>query len=130
MKQHPTKNKLSPTEQVLEQRLRATAKPDKAVAWNELAERLGPAHGTPKKRWPLWLAPVGIAAAVAWLMVLQPQATLQPETTPSPMLLAGNYSLDALDRQLQRAYLDGADAAEIEALWQRRAALTGQETSS
>lgn len=132
MKQHPTKHKLNPTEEVLEQRLRAAAQPARNLTWGELSQQLDAtiSSRSGKRRWPLWLAPVGIAAAVAWLIVLQPSTTLQQETPPKPMLLAGNYSLDALDKQLQRAYLNGADPAEIDALWQRRALLTSQEISS
>lgn len=133
MKQHPTKRQLkqelSATEQVLEQRLQAMATSERPLEWHELSAKLGPAH-RPKRHWSLWLAPAAAAATVAWLMLIQPQATMAPQVQQSPMLLAGNYSLDSLDRQLQRAYLDGADEAEIDALWQRRAALTVQETSS
>lgn len=137
MKQHPTtpelkrelKQELSAAEQVLEQRLQATATPERPLEWHELSAKLGPAH-RPKPHWSLWFAPAAVAATVAWLMLIQPQTTMAPQVQQSPMLLAGNYSLDALDKQLQRAYLDGADDTEIDALWQRRAALTAQETSS
>lgn len=131
MKQHPTERKLSPAEQVLQQQLNTSAEPERPVQWQELQDKLGPAlKAQTKVRWPLWLAPVAVAATVAWLMLLQPQTTLPVQTPNTPMLLAGNYNLDALDKQLQRAYLEGADPAEIDALWQRRAALTGEETSS
>lgn len=131
MKQHPTERKLSPAEQVLQQQLNTSAEPERPVQWQELQDKLGPAlKAQTKVRWPLWLAPVAVAATVAWLMLLQPQTTSPVQTPNTPMLLAGNYNLDALDKQLQRAYLEGADPAEIDALWQRRAALTGEETSS
>lgn len=131
MKQHPTERKLSPAEQVLQQQLNTSAEPERPVQWQELQDKLGHAlKAQTKVRWPLWLTPVAVAATVAWLMLLQPQTTLPVQTPTPPMLLAGNYNLDALDKQLQRAYLEGADPAEIDALWQRRAALTGEETSS
>lgn len=131
MKQHPTERKLSPAEQVLQQQLNTSVEPERPVQWQELQDKLGPAlKAQTKVRWPLWLAPVAVAATVAWLMLLQPQTTSPVQTPNTPMLLAGNYNLDALDKQLQRAYLEGADPAEIDALWQRRAALTGEETSS
>ncbi|WP_258240533.1 hypothetical protein [Pseudidiomarina homiensis] len=131
MKQHPTKRKLSATEQLLEQRLQAMVKPEHAVEWRELSVKLGPAQQTAHKpRRLFWLTPaVAVAAAVAWLVVIQPQTTQQPQPNTSPMLLAGNYSLDTLDQQLQRAYLEGADASEIDALWQRRAVLTATSTA-
>ena len=131
MKQHRTEHELSAAEQVLRQRLQTQAEPERAVQWQELASQLGPtARVKTSRRWSLWLAPVAIAATVAWLAVLQPQATVQPQPVASPMLLAGNYSLDSLDKQLQRAYLNGADNATIEALWQRRAALTAATTTA
>lgn len=131
MKQHPTERKLSPAEQVLQQQLNTSVEPERPVQWQELQDKLGPAlKAQTKVRWPLWLAPLAVAATVAWLMLLQPQTTSPVQTPNTPMLLAGNYNLDALDKQLQRAYLEGADPAEIDALWQRRAALTGEETSS
>lgn len=131
MKQHPTKRNLSPVERALGERLQANAEPERPLQWQDLAGKLGPAHAVKRKRrWTVWLTPVAVAAAVAWLVVVQPNTSSPAVHEPQPMLLAGNYSLDAIDKQLQNAYLEGADAAEIDALWQRRETLTAQETSS
>ncbi|RUO62109.1 hypothetical protein [Pseudidiomarina insulisalsae] len=132
MKQNPTNTTLSSTEQLLKQHLVNAAEPDRPLSWQEVAAQLPPERQPRRRqwRWPLWFAPLAAAAAVAWVMVLQPQPTLQHAPDMTPMLLASNYSLDAVDQQIQQAYLKGADEAEIAILWQRRAELTAQETQS
>ncbi|MGQ4275643.1 hypothetical protein ACQ5ES_01120 [Pseudidiomarina sp. E22-M8] len=121
---------LTAAERALQEHLEQYAEPTQPVTWQDISARKGTSVGVGKarrSRWPLWLAPVAAAAAVAWLWVLQPQQITQPDRYDTPMLLASNYSLDAIDRQLQQAYIRGADEAQINALWQQREQLTAQE---
>ncbi|MDN7127109.1 hypothetical protein [Pseudidiomarina terrestris] len=120
---------LTAAERALQQRLEHYAEPARPVTWQELSARQTARSGTTPRprRWPLWLTPLAAAAAVAWFWVVQPQQLLPVPVSDTPMLLASNYSLDAIDRQLQQAYIQGADEAKINALWQRREQLTTQE---
>ncbi len=124
-KQRP---ELSAAERVLQAQLERCAEPAAPVTWQELQAKRQSTTIAKRKIWSLWLTPFAVAAAVAWLWVLQPQQMLTPVTNPTPMLLASNYSLDALDRQIQQAYLQGADEKRIQQLWQQRERITGQET--
>ena len=123
---------LSASEVALRERLLANAEPVKPLSWQELSQRqaVAGAISQPRraKRAALWLTPFAVAAAVAWLMVIQPLSMTTPATPHTPMLLAGNYQLDHIDQQIQQAYLRGADDATIAALWQRREMLAAQET--
>ncbi|MFC0445125.1 hypothetical protein ACFOD1_09170 [Pseudidiomarina halophila] len=129
MKAAKHQSELTAAERALQERLKDYAEPIQPVTWQEISARQQATivDQTPRRRWPLWLAPVAAAAAVAWLWVLQPQQITQPTVYDTPMLLASNYSLDALDRQLQQAYIQNADEARINELWQQRERLTAQE---
>lgn len=129
MKAAKHQSQLTAAERALQERLKDYAEPIQPVTWQEISARqeAAIADQAPRRRWPLWLAPVAAAAAVAWLWVLQPQQITQPTVYDTPMLLASNYSLDALDRQLQQAYIQNADEAQITALWQQRERLMAQE---
>ena len=128
----PQKQSLSPSEKLLRERLKAQAEPLQPVTWQELTARqetaIKPAQPARSKAVALWLTPFAAAAAVAWLMVVQPLSTNGQARPQTPMLLAGNYQLESIDRQIQQAYLRGADDATISALWQQREVLTAQET--
>lgn len=67
--------------------------------------------------WWVSQAPFGGAADSAFADAATPPP-------PPPMLLASNYHLDALERRLQQAYLQGANDAELEQLWAHYHALT------
>lgn len=113
---------LTPAEQQLKQRLQHWAEQeaaDKPLEWQ--------AGWLPARKQPSvwrWLAPGALAAAIGWFWLV-------PATTPNvaqpPMLLADNYQLDAIDRQLQQAYLISADQQHIDALWQQRKAAAADQ---
>lgn len=110
-----SKSRLTPAEQQLKQRLQQWAEQeaaDKPLTWQP---GWLPARQQPS-RWR-WLAPGAVAAAIGWFW-LAPGTS--PEPGQPPMLLADNYQLDAIDKQLQQAYLISADQQHINDLWQQR----------
>lgn len=88
-----------------------------------------------KKIKPMWLTAAAFVMAVAvtwWLSFLPVPDTSKtsiadvpasPSNEVAPMLLAANYRLDALERRIQQAYLQGASDAELQQLWQQHQAL-------
>ncbi|SDB11252.1 hypothetical protein SAMN02927930_00439 [Pseudidiomarina indica] len=83
---------------------------------------------------PYWLtaAAVVLGVSAVWWVQLTPFeaatdsafADVATPPPPPPMLLAGDYHLDALERRLQQAYLQGANEAELAQLWAHYHALT------
>ncbi|MDX1525358.1 MULTISPECIES: hypothetical protein [Idiomarinaceae] len=70
-------------------------------------------------RWPWLLLPT--AATLAWFWLAGPyHQQMIPATAPAssqqPMLLAADYQLETMDRQIQQAVLAEADSATIEQL--------------
>lgn len=134
MKQHNEKSaQLSPVERQLRAKLATTTEVEKPLTWQQLSAELPTPIAPRKGRWAaMGLTSLAVAAAAAWLVVIQPSSnTIVPVEVPSqPMLLAGNYTLDHVDQKLQQAYLQGADQAQIDALWQQRKLLTVQEDAS
>ncbi|MBY6062775.1 hypothetical protein [Pseudidiomarina sediminum] len=134
MKQHPVHDKqLSPVEQQLKAQLEANTAVTQPLSWQQLSDTLPQPLATHKKPWGWFgLSSLAVAAAAAWLVVIQPSpAPLNPAMEATqPMLLAGNYTLDYVDQKLQQAYLHDADQAHIDALWQQRKLLTVQEDAS
>ncbi|KFZ32094.1 hypothetical protein IDSA_05330 [Pseudidiomarina salinarum] len=108
-------NQLTPAEQQLKQRLQQWAEQetaDKPLSWE--------AGWLPARRQPSpwrWLAPGAVAAAIGWFWLVPGTA---PDPAQPPMLLADNYQLDAIDKELQQAYLISADQQHIDSLWQQR----------
>lgn len=84
---------------------------------------------------PMWLTAAAFVMAIAvtwWLSFLPVPDTSKtsiagvpasPSNEVTPMLLAANYRLDALERRIQQAYLQGASDAELQQLWQQHQAL-------
>lgn len=84
---------------------------------------------------PMWLTAAAFVMTVAvtwWLSFLPvPESSktniagvpASPSNEVAPMLLAANYRLDALERRIQQAYLQGASDAELQQLWQQHQAL-------
>ncbi len=92
--------------------------------WNQV----NPLQRTDKRwRWAWLLAPV----AAVWLWQVIP--TQAPVYAPpaaldsTPMLLAGNYSLDRLDRQIQHALVYGDDEQKLQQWLKLRQSLQLQE---
>lgn len=84
---------------------------------------------------PLWLSAAAVVLGVGivwWLtdvsngLAPQQESLLLADAEPPavPMLLASNYTVDALERRLQQAYLHGATESELTQLWAQYRALT------
>lgn len=90
---------------------------------------------TKKRMNPMWLTAAAFLMAIGvtwWLSFLPISESVQtgiagvpaaPSAEETPMLLAANYRLDALERRIQQAYLQGASDAELQQLWQQHQAL-------
>lgn len=78
----------------------------------------------PASRW-YWPAAAAAVAVIAWFIQFSGPASNAPVT--EPMLLTANYSLDALDKRIQRAYSEGANPSEVEVLWQQREQLVATQ---
>lgn len=84
---------------------------------------------------PMWLSAAALVMTIGitWWLSFLPMSTvdessivggsLAPSERLQPMLLASNYRLDALERRIQQAYLQGASDIELEQLWQQHQAL-------
>ncbi|HET8816483.1 MAG TPA: hypothetical protein VFM61_03435 [Pseudidiomarina sp.] len=116
----------TPAEQALKARLEQWVElqqSELSLRWQDIQPRSTLA---PHRQW-LWLAPIATAAAVAWFVVAPLTPTAPAMQPVPPMLLADNYTLDALDQRIQAAYLQGAAPHQIDALWQERAYLQAKE---
>ncbi|CUA84943.1 hypothetical protein [Pseudidiomarina woesei] len=80
---------------------------------------------SPGRAWALASAAAVVVAVsyIGWQFHAQPNAG-PAAASDTPMLLANNYTLAALDERIQLALLHGADEATLEYLWQQRALLT------
>lgn len=77
-----------------------------------------------------------LATAAAFVIAVSYIGWQQPSPIPErglatpleqPMLLADNYRLTLLDKQIQQALLRGADTATLDNLWQQRAQLASPQ---
>ncbi|RZQ57094.1 hypothetical protein CWI82_07450 [Pseudidiomarina tainanensis] len=85
---------------------------------------------------PMWLSAAALVMTIGitWWLSFLPVPTVDdssvvddsrvPTDSSQPMLLASNYRLDALERRIQQAYLQGASEVELAQLWQQHQALT------
>lgn len=90
------------------------------LAWQQIAPKPQPAT---QRLW--WLATAATLVVALTYLGWQPQPS-RPERSlaaplEQPMLLADNYRLIQLDKQIQQALLRGADTATLDNLWQQRA---------
>ncbi|MBR9907928.1 MAG: hypothetical protein GYB30_07720 [Gammaproteobacteria bacterium] len=96
------------------------------LAWQQIAPKPQPIS---QRLW--WLATAAaLVVAVTYLgWQQQPPSPARSVATnlEQPMLLADNYRLTQLDKQIQLALLRGADTATLDSLWQQRAQLTSPQ---
>lgn len=90
------------------------------LAWQQIAPKPQPAT---QRLW--WLATAATLVVALTYLGWQQQPS-RPERSlaaplEQPMLLADNYRLIQLDKQIQQALLRGADTATLDNLWQQRA---------
>jgi len=100
-----------------------------SLSWSDVSSQK--AAGRPRFYW-LSAAALMLTVTLGWWLRhdFSPNNPLfTQEESHTPMLLAQNYQLDALDQRIQRAYVQGASNDEIAALWQQREQLTRSTTN-